>query len=163
MTIELSDLLVSYNHSKIHGRSVCRKLLSRDTRELTLAGVVSQNGSRPHLLSLHGLAGAGLRAGGPRSPVTQHAVPGARHLAGHGIRRRRERAQALIHRLTWTRTRHLLPVWPFLSQWKGKKKKTKEENLFSSDRRGIGGRRINHCGLSLHWKHQGAIHSCDRC
>lgn len=44
-----------------------------------------------------------------------------------------------------------------------KKKKTKEENLFSSDRRGIGGRRINHCGLSLHWKHQGAIHSCDRC
>lgn len=69
-------------------------------RHLTFTGVVGQDGARPHLLPLHVLARAGLRAGGPRRPVTEHAVPGARNLAGHRLWGRRRRAQAGVHWLT---------------------------------------------------------------
>lgn len=68
---------------------------------LTFAGVVGQDGARPHLLALDVLAGAGLGAGGPRRPVAEHAVPRAGHLAGHGLRRGRGRAQAAVHLPSW--------------------------------------------------------------
>lgn len=42
---------------------------------LTFPGVVGQNGAGPHLLPLDAFAGARLRAGRPRRPVAEHAVP----------------------------------------------------------------------------------------
>lgn len=52
---------------------------------LTFPGVVRQNGTGPHLLALHGLTGAGLRAGGPGRPVAEHAVSCTGHLTGDGL------------------------------------------------------------------------------
>lgn len=70
-------------------------------RRLTFPGVVGQDGSRPHLLPLDVLAGAGLRTGRPRRPVAEHAVPGARHLTGNGLRRRGWRTETSVHPLSW--------------------------------------------------------------
>lgn len=88
---------------------------------LTFAGVVSQNGAGPHLLPFDGLAGAGLRAGGPRGPVAEHAVPRARHLAGHGLRGRGGWAEVSVHRLSWRKKKkkthyvaYLFLSWLFL-------------------------------------------------
>lgn len=70
-------------------------------RSLTFPGVVGQNGAGPHLLPLHRLTRAGLGAGGPRRPVAEHAVSGARHVASHGLWGRERRAEGAVHRLTW--------------------------------------------------------------
>lgn len=69
---------------------------SPQTHKRTFPGVVGQDGAGPHLFALHGLTGTGLRARGPRGPAAEHAVPGARHLAGFRLRSFGRRAQVPV-------------------------------------------------------------------
>lgn len=77
-----------------------RNYLAEHRLHLTFTSIVCQDRACPHLLPLHILAGAGLRACGPWSPVTEHTVPRARDLAGHRLWGGRRRAQAGVHWLT---------------------------------------------------------------